>query len=50
MKKIKCKLILHGIVREIDMGEFESISAAKKYVYKCWNRPYSIIRLINVIN
>jgi hypothetical protein len=41
-KKIKCILILHGSCREINMGEFESKSSAKKYVSECWNRPYTI--------
>ena len=45
MKKKKCRLIFHGITREIDMGIFESISSAKKYVKDCWNRPYTIINL-----
>jgi hypothetical protein len=41
-KAKKCRLIFHGIRRETDMGEFDSISAAKKYVRECWNRPYTI--------
>lgn len=45
MKPIKCRLIFHGVRREIDMGVFPSISAAKKYVRECWDRPYSIIVL-----
>jgi len=45
MKKIKCNLVLHGISREINIGEFQSIAAAKKYVSECWNRPYSIKRI-----
>ena len=24
------------------MGEFPSISSAKKYARECWNRPYTI--------
>jgi hypothetical protein len=40
--KKKCRLIFHGIRREINMGIFESISHAKKYVNECWNRPYTI--------
>ena len=43
MKAQKCRLILHGTCREIDIGEFKSISAAKKYVQECWSRPYTII-------
>jgi len=42
-KAKKCRLIFHGIRREIDMGIFNSISDAKQYVRECWNRPYSII-------
>lgn len=42
MKAQKCRLIFHGVRREIDMGEFESISAARKYVRECWDRPYTI--------
>lgn len=42
MKAQKCRLIFHGVCREIDMGEFESISAARKYVRECWDRPYTI--------
>jgi hypothetical protein len=41
-KAKKCRLIFHGIRREIDMGIFESISHAKKYVSECWDRPYTI--------
>lgn len=44
-KAIKCKLIFHGACREIPMGEFPSVAAAKKYVSECWNRPYTIIKL-----
>lgn len=45
MKKVKCKLILHGSFKEIDMGIFESVSKAKEYVRGCWEKPYTIIRL-----
>jgi hypothetical protein len=45
MRPIRCKLIFHGIRREIDMGIFESISKAKQYVSECWDRPYTIIKL-----
>ena len=45
MRPIRCKLIFHGIRREIDMGIFESISKAKQYVSEGWDRPYTIIRL-----
>lgn len=46
MKAKRCRLILHGSYKEHDMGIFESISAAKKYVRECWDRPYTI-RVIN---
>jgi hypothetical protein len=45
MRAVKCRLIFHGARREIDMGTFESIAAAKKYVSECWDRPYTIVRL-----
>lgn len=45
MKAKKCRLIFHGQCKEIDMGEFPSISTAKKYVRECWERPYTIIPL-----
>ena len=45
MEKIKCKLIFHTRYKEIDMGVFESISKAKKYVKECWEKPYTIIKL-----
>jgi hypothetical protein len=41
-KAKKCRLIFHGIRREIDMGVFDSIASAKKYVRECWSRPYTI--------
>lgn len=41
-KSKKCQLIFHGIRREINMGMFQSISDAKKYVSECWDRPYTI--------
>ena len=44
-KSKKCRLIFHGSCKEIDMGIFNSISDAKKYVSECWNRPYTIIKL-----
>lgn len=43
MKAKKCRLIFHGVRREIDMGEFPSVAAAKRYVNQCWDRPYSIV-------
>jgi rRNA processing protein Krr1/Pno1 len=45
MEGKKCRLIFHGKTREIDMGIFESISSAKKYVKDCWDGPYTIINL-----
>jgi hypothetical protein len=45
-KSKKCRLIFHGMMREIDMGIFDSISAAKKYVRECWDRPYTIKPII----
>lgn len=44
-KAVKCKLIFHGSYKQIDMGEFPSYAAAKKYVSECWERPYSIVPL-----
>ena len=46
MKKVKCRLLFHGSYKQIDMGIFESIAAAKKYVREVsniWTRPYTII-------
>lgn len=45
MKKQKCVLILHGSFKQHGGFEFESVSAAKKYVSETWDRPYSIIKL-----
>ena len=45
MKKIKCRIILHGVYREIDGGVFDSITDAKKWIRRCWDRPYTIIKL-----
>jgi len=42
----KVKLIFHGSSKEIDMGEFESAAAAKRYVESSdWKRPYSIKKM-----
>jgi len=41
-KKIKHRLILHGVRREIDMGVFESKAAAKSWAKNCWDRPFTI--------
>jgi hypothetical protein len=43
-KSIKCYIRLHGSSREIPTSEFSSISAAKKWIRECWNRPYTIVR------
>ena len=45
MKKIPCKLILHGSFKEHGGFKFPSITEAKKYVQECWGRPYTIIKL-----
>jgi hypothetical protein len=42
-KAVKCHIRLHGATREIPSGEFPSITAAKKWVSECWNRPYTIV-------
>jgi hypothetical protein len=44
MKKIPCKVRLHGVRRET-IVEFESIEAAKRWLRLCWDRPYTIVRL-----
>ena len=45
-KKIPCILIFHGSFKQIDGGEHESKSSAKKHVTDInWNRPYTIIPL-----
>ena len=45
MKKIPCKLILHGSFKEHGGFKFPSITEAKKYVQECWDRSYTIIKL-----
>ena len=45
MKAQKCKIRLHGSCTEILTGEFPSISAARKWVKECWDRPYTIVRI-----
>ena len=47
MRAQKCKIRLHGISREILTGEFESVAAAKRWVRKCWDRPYTIVKIKN---
>lgn len=44
MKPIECKLRLHGSCKEFDGGTFPSITAAKKWIKECWDRPYTIVR------
>jgi hypothetical protein len=42
----KVNLIFHGSSKEINMGEFESAAAAKRYVKSSdWKRPYSIKKM-----
>ena len=45
MKAIKCKIRLHGCRREILTDIFPSISAAKKWLSECWERPYTLVKL-----
>jgi len=45
MKAQKCFIRLHGIRREILTANFNSISAAKKWVDLCWSRPYTIVKI-----
>ena len=42
-KKIKCKVRLHGMTREIIAGPFESIAEAKEQT-RFWFRPKTIVR------
>lgn len=44
-KAIKCRLIICGRRRQIDMGVFDSISAAKKYAAECITQPFRIIKI-----
>lgn len=45
MKAQKCVIRLHGISKEILTGNFESITAAKKWLDLCWSRPYTIVKI-----
>lgn len=47
MKAQKCIIRLHGIRRETVTGEFESITAAKRWIQSCWDRPYTIVKIKN---
>ena len=39
----KCILIFHGMTKEINMGEFDSKAAARRYVSSYgWSRPFTI--------
>ena len=44
-KKVKCKILLHGIRDQRETHVFDSISEAKKWVRECWFRPYTIVRI-----
>lgn len=44
MKKIPCKVRLHGVRKETVI-EFDSIAEAKNWLSLCWIRPYTIVRL-----
>jgi len=50
MKPIKCKLILHGAFKQFDGGNFDSIAEAKRYISRCWNRPYTIVKIKYLTN
>ena len=43
-KAIPCDLRLHGTTRETLIKDFPSITAAKKWIDVCWERPYTIVR------
>jgi len=45
-KPVKCKLRLHGSSREILTNTFDSIREAKDWINKCWDRPYTIVRIL----
>jgi hypothetical protein len=42
MKGKPCILIFHGSCKEIRMGRFETITEARDYAKRTWDRPYSI--------
>ena len=47
-KPIKCKLIFHGVCKEINIGKFNSLADTKRFIkINSWNRPYTIIKLNN---
>lgn len=44
MKKVKCRIRIHGRCKEHDGGTYESIAEAKRnLVYE--DRPYTIVKL-----
>jgi len=42
-KKIKCKLLLHGIRKQTTSSEFSSITEAREWL-RYWYRPYTLIK------
>ena len=44
MKPIECELVLHGSCKQFSGGTYPSITAAKKWIKECWDRPYTIVR------
>ena len=45
MKPVKCKLILHGRRREIELGEFPSLASCRRYIYATGLINYTIKKL-----
>ena len=45
MKKQKCVLLWHGKIDQHNMGEFESVAAARRYANNCDLRNYTIIKI-----
>lgn len=47
-KRIKCKLIFHGSYKQFEIGQFDSLADAKRFIkINSWNKPYTIIKLNN---
>jgi hypothetical protein len=44
MKKVRCRVRIHGRRREIDWGEYDSLKEAREAV-KYVKQPYTIERL-----
>ncbi len=44
-KKVTCELWLCGQFKMINIGKFESLSECHRYIDKCVDEPYKIIRL-----